>query len=335
MWMTTRSTPGAGLLLAVLLLLAGCPEAPTPPSKKPAPDDTPPAGKPTDPKPAHQSTGVALDTLLKWSAVENTTGYVVYFGTDPSPDGDELRGDRTQTSFDPEGLEYDTIYYWRVDSKNQIGTITGDVWKFRTKAVSIPRPSKATTPSPAHAATGVSRTTDIKWSPPPDATSYQVYFGTAPSPGGDEDRGEQTGTTYSPDVALEYDTTYYWRIDSRNAGGATTGDVWSFTTEIPPPRKAIGPIPKDGATNVDIHDDLRWDDAPDATSYIVYFGTASSPGADELKGEQEGIRFDATLEYGTTYYWRVDSKNAGGTTLGDVWSFTTVSQSPMSLVKSE
>ena len=25
-------------------------------------------------------------------------------------------------------------------------------------------------------------------------------------------------------------TTYYWRIDEKNATGTTTGDVWSFTT---------------------------------------------------------------------------------------------------------
>jgi hypothetical protein len=31
------------------------------------------------------------------------------------------------------------------------------------------------------------------------------------------------------------------------------------------------------------------------------------------------------LERSTTYYWRVDSVNSGGTTRGDIWSFTTVS----------
>lgn len=327
MWMTTRCrAPAAGLLLAGLLLLAGCPEATKTPSKEPPPpDDTPrpPAGKPTDPKPAHNATGVPLDAVLEWSAADDTTSYVVYFGTDPSPDGSELRDDQTKTSFDPGGLEHDTIYYWRVDSKNDVGTITGDVWKFRTQAVPIPKPAKATSPSPAHEATGVRRTTDLEWTPPPDATSYQVYFGTVPSPGSNEDHGEQTGTTFSPDRALAYDTTYYWRVDSRNAGGTTTGDVWSFTTEVQPPPKATGPRPENGATNVPLHDDLQWDDAPRATSYIVYFGTSSSPA---WQGEQDGTRFDATLVNGTTYHWRIDSKNDGGTTTGVVWSFTTVSR---------
>ena len=327
MWMMTRcSAPTAGLLLAVLLLLTGCPEA-TKPSKEPPPDDTPrpPAGKPTDPKPAHEATGVTIDTKLKWSAAENTTGYVVYFGIDPKPDRSELRGERADTSFDPGELEYSTIYYWRVDSKNKIGTITGDVWRFTTEADPPPKPAKATTPSPAHEATGVSRTPTLDWSPTSGAASYLVYFGTESSPGSAELHGEQTGTSFEPDTMLEYGTTYHWRVDSRNAGGTTTGDVWSFTTEVPPPPKATEPQPEDDATNVGIRQDLEWAAAPGATSYIVYFGTAPSP---ELQGEQSEHSFDATLEYGTTYYWRIDSKNDGGKTPGDVWSFTTVSQSP-------
>ena len=331
MWMTTRcSAPIAGLLLAVLLLLTGCEEATKPPPMVTAPDDTPrpPAGKPTDPKPAHNATGVTLDTELEWSAATGSTGYVVYFGTDPKPEGDELIDEQAETTFDPEMLEYDTIYYWRVDSKNEIGTITGDVWRFRTEPSPPPKPAKATTPSPAHEDTGVRRTTALGWSPTPAATSYQVYFGTEPSPGSKELHGEQTPTTFEPNMALEYGTIYYWRIDSLNAGGTTTGDVWSFTTVVQPPPKATNPQPENGATNVLLRDDLMWTAAPGATSYIVYFGTALSPGNDELKGEQDGTNteFDATLTYGTTYYWRVDSKNAGGTTAGDVWSFTTVSQ---------
>ena len=155
--------------------------------------------------------------------------------------------------------------------------------------------------------------------------SYQVYFGTASSPGSNELHGEQTGTTFSPVMTLKYGTTYYWRVDSKNAGGTTSGEVWSFTTEVQPPPKATGPQPEDGATNVPIHDDLEWDDAPGATSYIVYYGTAPSLSSAELNEVRDGTRFDATLKYGPTYYWRVDSENDGGVTTGDVWSFTTVS----------
>jgi hypothetical protein len=53
----------------------------------------------------------------------------------------------------------------------------------------------------------------------------------------------------------------------------------------------------------------------------VYFGT-TSPGT--FQGNQPGTTFDAgTMAENTTYYWRIDEKNAGGITTGDVWSFTT------------
>ena len=53
-----------------------------------------------------------------------------------------------------------------------------------------------------------------------------MYFGTT-SPG--TFKGNQTATTYNPGT-LATSTTYYWRIDEKNATGTTTGDVWSFTT---------------------------------------------------------------------------------------------------------
>ena len=340
MRITTRyGAPATALLLAVLLL-TGCEGTTTTPKADPeaAPeaendqvppaDDTPrpPAGKPTDPKPSHGATRVTLGTNLEWSSAAGATSYVVFFGTDPTPDRGEFIGEQAETTFDPGSLAYDTIYYWRVDSKNEIGTITGDVWRFRTEAIPIDRPAQAAAPTPAHNATDVSPTTSLAWSQVPDATSYLLYLGTVPSLGSGELQGEQTVTTHQPDTALQSDTTYYWRVDTRNAGGITTGEVWSFTTEVMPPPKVTGPQPENGATAVGVFDDLSWSAAPGATSYIVYFGTAPSPGSSELQREQAGTSFDPALQPDTTYYWRVDSKNAGGTTAGDVWSFSTAPQ---------
>ena len=44
-----------------------------------------------------------------------------------------------------------------------------------------------------------------------------------------------------------------------------------------------------------------------------------------VSSDQADTEFDLSsyaLVYGTTYYWRIDSKNEHGTALGDVWSFT-------------
>ena len=279
--------------------------------------------KPTEPKPAHETTGVALNTDLEWAAAAGATGYVVYFGTDPSPDRSELRDDRVDgTTFDPGTLNYETIYYWRVDSQNEVGTVRGDVWWFKTETRPHPKPQKAAAPKPAHEATEVKiRNTSLEWAPAANATSYLVYFGTAPSPG--EEHGEQSVTTFDLPNLLEYDTRYCWRVDTKNDGGTTTGDVWCFTTEVEPAPKVTNPRPADKAKNVAVSQDLEWDPAPGATRYVVYFGTNSHPGTSEWQREQPGTTFDVILDYNTIYYWRIDSKRNGQLTEGDVWSFTT------------
>lgn len=87
-------------------------------------------------------------------------------------------------------------------------------------------PPKVTNPSPAHNATDVSATVDLSWDAAAGATSYDVYLGVA-SPGAFQ--GNQAGLAYDPGT-LSYAACYYWRIDSKNAYGTTTGDVWSFRT---------------------------------------------------------------------------------------------------------
>jgi len=114
----------------------------------------------------------------------------------------------------------------------------------------------------------------------------------------------------------------FWRIDELNVGGTTTGLVWSFTTIEAPPGQASNPSPANGEPNVSIDADLSWTAASDATSHDVYFGT-TSPG--KFQGNQTATTFDpGTMANDTTYYWRINEVNAGGTTTGNVWSFTTV-----------
>jgi len=89
-------------------------------------------------------------------------------------------------------------------------------------------------PSPGNGATGVSINADLAWSTGAYATSYDVYFGTNPTPGAGEFKGNQTETTYDL-PQLELGTTYYWRVDEVDVGNPESpwvGDVWSFETQL-------------------------------------------------------------------------------------------------------
>ncbi len=86
------------------------------------------------------------------------------------------------------------------------------------------------------------------------------------------------------------------------------------------PSKATDPIPADNATSIPSGGtNLSWSGS--ATEYDVYLDTVNPPfelleGSNTSKSSATGA-----LQSGT-YYWRVNSRNAAGTVLGDVWQFT-------------
>jgi hypothetical protein len=268
----------------------------------------------TQPNPANNAAGVALDATLSWWPGIAAVSHRVFFGTTSPP---TLIGRTTELSLDPGPLELDTTYYWRVDTVAADGTIhTGDIWSFMTER------GNATQPNPADGATGVSMTVTLSWTPDIAAATHDVYFGTTSPPAF---IGNQTATTYDPG-ALDLNTTYYWQINEVEADGTTThaGDIWSFTTEH---GKATQPDPPDGATNVVKLVTLSWTPGITAASHDVYFSAdqqAVIDGTAPVTNVTEASYSPGMLEKGKTYYWRVDAVEADGTTkhTGDVWSFT-------------
>ena len=59
-------------------------------------------------------------------------------------------------------------------------------------------------------------------------------------------------------------------------------------------------------------------------------GTSNPPTTASLvsSGQAATNYAPGTLTIGATYYWRIDANNPTGTTMGDVWSFTTGPPAP-------
>jgi hypothetical protein len=91
-------------------------------------------------------------------------------------------------------------------------------------------PAQVTSPTPANNAIDVITTTQLSWASVVSATSYDVYFGITTT--GWTLVTNTINTTCNPGT-LSSNTTYYWRVDSKNNTGTTTGNVWNFKTTLP------------------------------------------------------------------------------------------------------
>jgi hypothetical protein len=101
----------------------------------------------TRPNPDNGTREVPRDTLLTWKEGRYSVTHNVYFGTDFNDVNEATESDPrgvlaaqglTDVSFDPLGaglLEYNTVYYWRVDEFNDADPNSpwrGPVWNFTT-----------------------------------------------------------------------------------------------------------------------------------------------------------------------------------------------------------
>jgi hypothetical protein len=115
-------------------------------------------------------------------------------------------------------------YYWRVDEFDIVETHKGDVWSFTTEGA-------VSAVDPANGAVDVTQTPVLTWAPGLGAT-YDIYFGTDASALEKKASGNLGSESYDPGQ-LEWNTTYYWRVDEANSANADspwTGPTWSFTT---------------------------------------------------------------------------------------------------------
>jgi hypothetical protein len=123
-------------------------------------------------------------------------------------------------------------------------------------------------------------------------------------------------------------TFYYWHVNVTTTGGTSNWSAaFNFTTRLGSPQAPILIIPPNGATGVSIHPMFDWNSVPGATGYIIH--VSKSPLFDSLVVNDTTPIGTITLQYSTTYYWRMCAFNGGSTgNWSSVFNFTTTSQVP-------
>lgn len=216
------------LLLAVLILAAGCkknssePETPKNPVKAillaPVQNEACTTGTIISPT---QST-----VQLKWSKADNTDTYeVTVKNLETGIVAAHQAGANTQIDLT---LTRNTPYSWNVTSKSGASTTTAvsDTWKFYNAGPSsvfyTPFPADALVPAMGANVTAVAGKVNLSWTGSDadnDIASYDVYFGTTMTPPllqASVVNAALTGATVTAN------TTYYWKIITKDSRGNTS-----------------------------------------------------------------------------------------------------------------
>jgi hypothetical protein len=311
----------------------------------------------TNLQPANAATEVsATGTSISWtSGGGGVTGYDVYFGTDASSLA-LVSPNQVETSFNLDGLDLNTTYYWQIVPINANGS-TSDcaVNSFTTSSIIDVVMSTATiTTCSANfydsGAIGNNYASDenstITFLPSTPNNAIQVTFNAF-----DLEQSTFSGTIYDslivyngpdatfPVIGVYSGTTIPGPFVSSDPSGALTfhfssdvsvtragwdADVVCIST-LDVPSCVTSVSPSDQSVDALITSQLSWT-APTGvvTGYDVYFGTA----IDALvlvSDNQTGTTYDpGTLDVNTTYFWQVVPVNDAGVAVDcNVNSFTT------------
>ncbi|MGV8018907.1 MAG: hypothetical protein AB2L26_12115 [Ignavibacteria bacterium] len=183
--------------------------------------------------PPDSSIGVSRNPVLTWNPVPNANSYRVQVSTTPTFSStvvNAVTGSSTQYTVTT-ALNYNTMYYWRVNATNAGGTgAWSSVWVFTTL---VQPPSMPTLLTPANNATGVPLTPTFTWTTVPTATSYRLQISTSTSFSNIIVNVVQTGASYVlPSGYLVGNTNYYWRVAAINEGGqGSWATYFHFTTQ--------------------------------------------------------------------------------------------------------
>jgi len=278
----------------------------------------PPPPAPTLASPAYRTTVSGLTPTLSWNASSGAVSYELQVATSSRFTTiifDEAGADLSYTIPDSL-LEWGKTYYWRVNATNDSGSTSAwsRYWYFRTPTGPPPAP-----PSELVATAASSTQINLSWQDNSDNESgFQIE---RMKSSGSYSRIATVGagvTSYS-NTRLSADTAYSYRVKAYNGGGSSDYADEAVETTLPPPPAAPSlASPAYRTTVSSLTERLEWTASIGAASYGLQVSTSSrfttllinETGIADLNYDiPEGL-----LEWGKTYYWRVNAVSDTGST---------------------
>ncbi|MEZ5197241.1 MAG: FISUMP domain-containing protein [Bacteroidales bacterium] len=139
----------------------------------------------------------------------------------------------------------------------------------------------------------------------------------------------EVGSTKAWNRSMDYNHDNIAKGDYFKTNGLAVRCLKDEEVSNQPPDQPSDPNPQDGAANISVDATINWfctDPDNDPITYSVYFGQDINPPL-VLSYHTDTFYVAGTLQYETTYYWKITTYDFyGDSTVGNVWSFTTASQ---------
>lgn len=281
---------------------------------------------PMNPSPANNFVGVQLGGDLTWDAVNGATSYDVVIATDAALNNVFQSGNVATNTFAFGGLAFDTPYYWAVTAKNATSTKASATWNFRSRLDS----PTLLTPVSGSNCNATSLTLD--WADF-GADYYNLMVASDVNFNnivGGFDGTAQLTAHEQVITGLSNGTTYWWKVQAYKSGqlsGYSPDN--NFTTEFD---EVVPLSPMNfakGLARTSVY--LSCETQIGATNYTFeYADNSSFTGSTTVTTNLTTTMIAGTLDYNTTYYWRVYSDLCGANVAADatVREFTTLLSAP-------
>jgi hypothetical protein len=267
--------------------------------------------------PATGSLTTNYQPKLDWKDAANVNRYELQVALDSAFSniyftGAQLSQSEYQFTTD---LPYNTRYYWRVRTINEIDQIStwSPVWSFRTALL----PAEIT--APAVGSVPDSLRPEFQWSPSPDALSYTLVVSTYANYSSPLINTTVKDIRYQPTRNLPINKKLYWRVRV-NGDNTSAWRTATFTSPYPPP----APVLTSPAHNTRIYSytpTLSWKaSVPAAAAPPLDFYHAqvddnadfSSPLYDVPDLDSTSFMIPENLLHNQRFYWRVRAVNTSG-----------------------
>jgi hypothetical protein len=313
----SRWTGAIGLVLTLLISLAGTPPASAAPA---APSGLSPSG-----------TSVSANPVLSWSRVRGATAYDVEVSATSDFASTLYTVTTTNRRATPTGQLPMTKIWWRVRTKAASGASAWATGSFTRGKLAGP----ATT-APAHGALlkQPSQPPLLKWDAVPGATSYSVEVdrGVTADLTEPENRPASWSDEIVPHLVDWVDSTIYttqttalvlpdpqenglysWRVRAEIGSGQSTHPSTGRSYLVGPLLDVTGTSPSDGAAVEEVV--LEWEPVPGAVSYDLRVSTDNDFNAGAIIDEQvvKGTRYSRPRTYDVDdFWWQVRARNIFG-----------------------